>query len=419
MADWLLLRLGRDEGQPPAWACVAASGPLTQQPVTGDRDALQEAARQRRVMLVVPGTDVLQTRLLLPPGSESRLAQVVPNALEEQLADDIDRLHFATARAGAADGQTDVDVVSHERLQGWLAAAAEWGVVPQAVCADSSLLPQVQGVTALLLDHDSLVVSVFGRRPLVLPGSDVELALALALGDDASRADRHLQVFAVSQDWAAHSAAFEALRPTVASLKVQLLSAGLLPLVAPQAAAQQAINLLQGRYAPRASASGGWRRWRVAAAAALALGTVHLAAQAWQVAQLSRTQQQLQTQLRQQVQALVPGEAGGVGTRVRLQQRLAQAGGGAQDSAGLLALLQAVASTQNGSQPVRLQSLGFGRGALDLKLSGADANALEHVSQGLRQAGYASELAAGAQHGERYEGRIQVRVAGPVRAKGG
>lgn len=419
MADWLLLRLGRDEGQLPVWACVAASGPLTQQPVTGDVAALQEAARQRRVMLVVPGTDVLQTRVLLPPGSESRLAQVVPNALEEHLADDIDRLHCATARPGTADGQTDVDVVSHERLQGWLAAAAELGVTPQAVCADSSLLPQVPGVTTLLVDRDSLMVAEYGRRPMVLPGSDLALALALALGDDASRADRHLQVFAASQDWAAHSPAFEAVRPTVASFKVQLLSAGVLPLVAPQAAAQQAINLLQGRYAPRVSGAGGWRRWRVAAVAALALGTVHLAAQAWQVAQLARIQQQLQGQLRQQLQALVPGEAGGTGARARLQQRLAQAGGGAQDPAGLLALLQAVAATQTSSQPVRLQSLGFGRGALDLKLSGADASALEQVSQGLRQAGYASELTAGAPRGERYEGRIQVRVAAPARAKGG
>ena len=132
---------------------------------------------------------------------------------------------------------------------------------------------------------------------------------------------------------------------------------------------------------------------------------------------LATTEKLLEAQLRQQVMTLLPGEAGGPGLRTRLQQRLTQAQSVGADAQGLLGMLSVVAAAQNPSSPARVQSLGFGRGALDLKLGGADAAALEHVSQALVSAGYRSELTAGAQRGDHYEGRVQVRaVAGAARS---
>lgn len=417
MADWLLLRLGREDDQPPVWVTVAPSGHLIQQPVSGDAQALQAAALDKRVVVIVSGAEVLQTRVALPPGSDSRLAQVVPNALEEHLADDIEHLHCATARNVDFAGRIDVDVVAHTKMNAWLEAVAALGVTPQSLQADSSLVPQVPGVISVLIDRDTLSITREGERPLVLPSSDATFALDLALGDAEQRAVSHMVVYASSQDWQSQAPAFEALRPSLASFKVQLLSAGVLPLLAAQVPQQQAINLLQGRYAPRSNSSQGWSRWRVAAAMLLLLAGVHLAAQAWQIRRLATTEKLLEAQLRQQVMTLLPGEAGGPGLRTRLQQRLTQAQSVGADAQGLLGMLSVVAAAQNPSSPARVQSLGFGRGALDLKLGGADAAALEHVSQALVSAGYRSELTAGAQRGDHYEGRVQVRaVAGAARS---
>ena len=416
MADWLLLRLGREDDQLPVWVSVAPSGHLTQQPVSGDAQALQAAALGKRVVVIVPGAEVLQTRVALPPGSDSRLAQVVPNALEEHLADDIEHLHCATARSVDAAGRIDVDVVAHSKMNAWLEAAAALGVTPQSMQADSSLVPQVSGVLSVLIDRDSLSITREGERPLVLPSADATFALDLAVGDAAQRAAAHMVVYASSQDWQAHAAAFEALRPSLASFKVQLLSAGVLPLLAAQVAQQQAINLLQGRHAPRSTSNQGWSRWRVAAALGLLLAGVQLVAQVWQIRQLTTTNSLLEAQLRQQVMSLLPGEQAGPGLRTRLQQRLNKAQSVGADAQGLLGMLSVVAAAQNPASPAKVQSLGFGRGALDLKLGGADAAALEHVSQALVSAGYRSELTAGAQRGDHYEGRVQVRaVAGAAR----
>ena len=62
-------------------------------------------AAGRRVCVLVPGTDVLLAEPEFPVKAGAKLQQVVPYALEEQLAEDIDDLHFAIGKraAGFAD----------------------------------------------------------------------------------------------------------------------------------------------------------------------------------------------------------------------------------------------------------------------------------------------------------------------------
>src|SRR5690554_1529340 len=56
---------------------------------------LQEQSRSRETLLLVPGHDVLMTEVALPAGSQRLLPALVPNSLEDELASDIDDLHFA------------------------------------------------------------------------------------------------------------------------------------------------------------------------------------------------------------------------------------------------------------------------------------------------------------------------------------
>ncbi len=79
------------------------SGPLEQ--------AAQRAAG-RHVCVLVPGTDVLLTEPELPAKAGAKLQQIVPYALEEQLAEDIDDLHFAIGKRSGDAPTTPVAVVA-------------------------------------------------------------------------------------------------------------------------------------------------------------------------------------------------------------------------------------------------------------------------------------------------------------------
>ena len=105
----------------------------------------------------------------------------------------------------------------------------------EVLCAEAALLPENPGHTVVMLDGDMLSVRRAGQPPLALPAADMAAALEASLGPELSADD--LIVYATPQDWHRHSTDAEALRSRCAILKVQLLSSGPLPLLAPQVAA--------------------------------------------------------------------------------------------------------------------------------------------------------------------------------------
>src|SRR3984885_1275477 len=98
MADWLIIRLPRAPAEQASWIVVDARGGAVEAPAGGPLELAQPAAAGRHVCVLVPGTDVLLMEPELPAKAGTKLAQMVPYALEEQLAEDIDDLHFAIGR---------------------------------------------------------------------------------------------------------------------------------------------------------------------------------------------------------------------------------------------------------------------------------------------------------------------------------
>src|SRR5580704_1784457 len=103
MAERTLLRLAHGAEERVSWMAVHADGQPLAAPESGSLPQAAIAASGRRLAVVVPSTDVLITDVELPVKSGVRVQQVVPYALEEQLAADIETLHFAV---GARDQQT-------------------------------------------------------------------------------------------------------------------------------------------------------------------------------------------------------------------------------------------------------------------------------------------------------------------------
>jgi general secretion pathway protein L len=406
MADTLIVRLPSEADAALQWVGVDRRGQLTTQPGAGTPSALAAVAAGQRVVLLVPGQDVSHLVATVPAVGEARLAQLLPFALEEQVAEDIDSLLFA-AGPRLPDGTTAADVVSRSRVQEWLALQSEWGITFDAIHSESELVPELAGHVTLLIEKDVVTLRMPGKRPALLPVEDLWLSLELGLGADADLSQQHVLVYATAVDWQRRSAEVEALRPRFASLKVQLLSAGVLPLLAQHLHDSQAINLRQGAYAAPRPMS---RAWRLAAVLAGALFALHLLSQGLELRRLHAQERALDTSLAQTLQGIAPGERYGTDLRRRMEKRLATAGSAGSERGSLLGLLAAVAQARQTVPSTRVEALSFRQGALELRVQGPDAGALERINQALRTSGLKSDLTSGGPRKDSYEGRMQVNA---------
>ena len=425
MADWLLIRLPRAPAEQASWIVVDARGAAIESPAGGPLALAQPAAAGRHVCVLVPGTDVLMMEPELPAKAGTKLAQMVPYALEEQLAEDIDDLHFAIGRRGGADssgrragdaGRTPVAVVARALMDDWLSAVQTAGIVAERMYADTDLLPANPGQAVAWLDGDMIVVRPAGGAPVTMPADALAEALALALArpaDEFTVENRGagLILYTGAAEWQQHGPAVEALRDQFDGIKVQVLSDGPLALLAQQLPADAAINLLQGSYAPQTSQTVGWRSWRVAAVLLACLVGLHVAGKATELVVLKKREHTLDASIDQAFRAAMPGEYNTTDARRRMQQRLMSARGGGEFS-GLLPALGALAVARNGAPGTLVQALSFREGAVDLKLAAPNAESLDRISRALRDNGWQADLTAGNAAKSGYEGRIQIRPKG-------
>lgn len=416
MAETLLIRLPRTPQQAPTWVVVDARGAAAGPAQSGPLSLAAPRAAGRRVCVLVPGPDVLVTHAEVPARAGAKLAQLVPYALEEQLAEDIDALHFAIARRPAEGARVPVAVVSRRLMDEWLGALRNAGIAPDLMYADSDLLPQNPGQATALLEEDVITVRPAAGTPVTLPADALAEALLLAQGikdgirDGAEEniAGRGLILYTGAAEWQQHSAQVEAGRERFDGIRVQLLTHGPLALFAQQLPTALPTNLLQGDYATQSSRSAGWRAWRVAALLAVCLLGLHVAGKAAQLGMLKRQERTLDAAIRDTARTALPGETPSGDVRRRMEQRLAALRD--NGTSGLLPALEALAHAGSAAPGMQLQSLNFHNGTLELKLSAPDASSLDKVAQSLKSNGWPAELTGGNAVGSRYEGRIQVHA---------
>ncbi|HET9695099.1 MAG TPA: type II secretion system protein GspL, partial [Steroidobacteraceae bacterium] len=222
MTETLVIRLRSTEDAPASWLIIdgngARSGPLVSGPIA---DALS-LAQGRRAVVVLPAAEVTLAEPDLPPvRGAARIAQAVPFALEEQLASDLEYLHFAVGVRNPAASATPVAIVARSVLDRWQATWEAAGIHPQAAYAESSLIPTAPNATVLVLDEGTLHVKRPGAVAFALDALSLASALELALAPATAETGEHVTFYAGTSDYESNKDLIEALRERTATLQVK------------------------------------------------------------------------------------------------------------------------------------------------------------------------------------------------------
>lgn len=139
MQEKLLIYIHGEESQTPSWV-VSDGTHASRQTMRGDPLELKKFALNRHVIVLVPGEDVVMLRAELPKMSHFRMLQALPFALEEQLIDEVDTLHFTPLKMPEASSFA-IAIAAHERMQHWLALLKSWEIEPDILTPNFFALP--------------------------------------------------------------------------------------------------------------------------------------------------------------------------------------------------------------------------------------------------------------------------------------
>jgi len=119
------------------------------------------------------------------PQGCAKLAQVVPYALEERVADEIEHLHFpsVTATRSRPHSRGGARARAH-RKRGWRSCGR--GTDPQAIYSAATCCPPCPAQMIGLLEGEHAGAAHRGRAPLMLPALSITDAFEMALSVQSS-----------------------------------------------------------------------------------------------------------------------------------------------------------------------------------------------------------------------------------------
>lgn len=404
MNQSLVLRLS----DPVSWVITGADGGRIGPVSTGSFADAAPIAAERPLIVIAPGSSVTLGRPELPVKSGSRVAQVVPFAMEESLAGEVEQFHFAIGPTDEA-GATLVAALRRDEFRGWLDALAAAGLDPQAIVPDTLCVPDNPGKIVAVIDSGQLLVRAPGALPVALDAEPLTEAFTLA---GLEGEDRHVQLYVSQREWQHSREMIETLREVTGSVDLQILPDGALPLLAAEAVRPQTLSLMQGEFARRTGGRAQWQRWRLAALLALAALVLHLGVRGYDLVRLNAEQARLDAAIEQAARIALPDVERIEDARAQVAQRLA--GGGPGDADGLLAQLAAVGGALAGAPGPTVESLGWRDRSLELQMQAPNTDALTRFAQALNARGLTADVASTAPSETGVQAQVRIAVGPPT-----
>ncbi len=415
MADTLLIHFSPDNPDTASWSLVNNTGELTSMITHGSLSDAAAIAEKHKTVVLLDNTSVYIGTTQLPIKNRQKLLRAIPFALEEQIADDVDDLHFVAGKP-QHDASIPVAAIKKATLDSIIDIMNQAGIEPVAIIPDTLCLTASNGEQwAILLhgeqanlqlntfngsefDRDTLPIiisSLLQQESLETPEKIILFTLDGEAEDDATRA------------------LIESLPDDIELIKVSYNTHPLV-IYCGQYNNAMPLNLLQDAYKPERKGNVEWKRWRLAASLAVIWITLGLGSAATEYYNLKDKNKQLGIQIEKIYKNAFPRSKKIINARVQMEQKLKELKGGSSTSEGtsMVALLTNSASALSSEKGINLQTISYRNNKMDLELTGTNLQAIESLNKKINQPPLESEIVSSSAEKDQVKGNIRVQKAG-------
>ncbi|MGB0835317.1 MAG: type II secretion system protein GspL [Psychrobium sp.] len=398
MSERLIIRLGSNAEDAIHWLHyndkaqeVIGSGSLN-----GASELTQLAGQVANVnvQVLVPGSDISYFEVEVPKSNRRQAIAAIPFMLEDELASDIDALHFVYGNVN--DNRQSVYVCEKSKLANWLDWFADAEISVTQFMPDYLAVPLAKddsNISALQFD-EQILLRLNGNHGLCINEQWLEVTLTMLSGEEETLSLEHYDIAQQNQlephQW----------HPQPLVLPMQQLAMSLVKLP---------LNLLVGEFAQNKKSNTQWKVWRGVAVAASLLVVLFFVEQFIRVNQLEQQQAQLKQQTEDIYRKLNPNVRKVIKLKSRMQQELNQlAGGGGSNE--LFVMLEAMNSAFESVPSVKPSNIKFDQRRNELRLQ-AEANSYQDFEKfkGLLEQQYTVTTGAMNNNGSKVNGSLVVK----------
>ncbi len=357
----------------------------------------RETVRDSRLQacFAPPGAEVRLLRLTVTADERKHLQQALPFLLEEQLAEDVEQLHFAACPLDRAT--YGVALCRHSAMEAWRERLADLPDLPQWL-PEPLLLPWQAGEWCLVMASDAVIVRCGECEGYTVEPELLPTLLSASAGDAPPQA---LVVYGSDQERELDLIP-PALRSRVQWRQGNLCTALML------ARDEHPLNLRQGAYAARLPLARWWQQWRVAAVVLGLAFTLQLLATWAEYRALSQENLALRAAVESSYRQAMP-EGALVDAERQLRRQLdgLRGGGGGGGFVRLLERAGGIIAQRPGTSIVSINYNQRG-GEMRLNIVARDFAAVEQLRAGLADAGLAAVMESSSAQGDGVRARIRV-----------
>ena len=374
-------------------------------PITRGAEARLEQvssiAQNAHVIVLLPLQQMLLTNVNTRARKGKHLQKAIPFALEDELADDVDALHFAI---GQRHGENDypVAVIEKDTLDTILETLASVGIYPDILTADVFGLPFMDGSWAILIEDDRALVRTSKYSGFTIDLHNLQQILTSSLRQ-ADVPPSELNVYRCeSEQGSIKKFNFPINSNELDDCPPSVFADGLVE--------DECINLLQSSYQKKDKRHRQFAPWKYAAILfgiwiGLSLVSVFI-----DHGRLGKEEKRLDAQIEQVLRQTFPNIQNISNPRLQMEQRLknfiADSSSGSQ--ASFMELLAISGESMKQAGKVDINSMIYQEGKLNVNVQSPDVQILDTVKQTLKSKNYFADIQSANTKGSVVEAKLEI-----------
>ncbi|MFK5969381.1 MAG: type II secretion system protein GspL [Candidatus Marithrix sp.] len=343
-------------------------------------------------IILIPSTEVILTKVNIPSKKRQKIIQAIPYALEEQLIDEVENLHFAIGQPVA--GNIPVSVIAKTCLENYLQRLQTAGFKPAVIIPDVLAIPNQSNNWTVMYTDDIVLVRTGLQAGFAIEADNLNFMLQMAVANNPPE-----QIMVIN-----HKSTMELTNLQALGIPLKTIEGNILDGII----ANKQLNLLQGAYRPQNNNL--LRHWWLTMALGLIWSGLYIVEQVMEYRDLSQQRQFLNQQITETYRNTFPEARRIVNPRVQMEQKLVALRGQQQVSEIFLSTLNKITPALKSIPNLFIKKITFRQQKIDLYLTINNFQALEKIQTQLNKLDLAVKIKSAASQNRKVETHIQISV---------